>query len=261
MPLFASDIVTQACQIAKCPGFTTQAQIQLNLILEDIAENYDSPASAYTFTSFPISPNGGNGTGNAQSIGTNWYLLKLPTSSVPVQSNARYLRTHSVFYSVSGAIFYLNQIPLEDYDRLFQGPGISNYPYSYVVDTTGDPNLATVQMAFYPPPNTNLTLTIRNQYRPNDIAVGAFASTVPWFPNQSLLLRMLTLRMFEYTGDRRADQMRKQIYGDPMSNDPGDLSRYLKMQDDKENYAMTVKLDPRRFQNVDRLKATKVTVW
>lgn len=261
MPGFASDIVTQACQVAKCPGFISQAQFQLNRILETLAQDYDFPSAAYTWNNFAISPNGGNGTGTTPSASTNWYLLAMPASANPILSAASYLRTKEVFYSVNGTIFYLNQIPKEDYDRFFQGSGISNYPYSYCVDATGSPNLATIQMSFYPPPNTNLTLTIRNQYQPNDIATTAFASTTPWFPNQELLQTMLAYKMMDYTGDRRQEEFRQRIYGNPMTNDPGMLSRYLKMVDDKENYAQTVKLDARRFRNPNALPATKMTVW
>lgn len=261
MPGFASDIVTQACQIAKCPGFTTQAQFQLNRVLETLAQNYDFPSAAYTWNNFAISPNGGNGTGTTSAGATNWYLLTMPASANPVLSAASYLRTKEVFYSVNGTIFYLNQVPTEDFDRYFQGSGISNYPYSYCVDTSGTPVQATVQMAFYPPPNTNLSLTIRNQYQPNDIATANFATTVPWFPNQGLLLKLLTLAMYGYTGDRRADGLRAEIYGNAITGDPGDLSRYMKMVGDKENYAQTVKLDPRRFRNPNGLPATKQTVW
>lgn len=262
MPGFASDIVRAACQIAKCPAFTSQAQFELNRVLESLAQNYDIPAAAYTFNNFPISPNGGTGTGTSTSASINWYPLALPSSVNPILDGAVYLRTKEVFYGVNGAIFYLNQVPNEDYDRYFQGSGITNYPYSYTVTTQGSPVDNTPEMSFYPPPAQPLTLTIRNQYKPNDIeaTTAVFAATVPWFPNQALLTDMLAERMMGYTGDQRRAAFRTQIYGTP-GVDPGDLSRYLKMMDDKENYAMTVKLDPRRFANPNRLSATKQTVW
>lgn len=260
MPGTAQDIVTQACQIAKCPAFTSQAQYQLNRILETLAQNYDIPAAQYTFTNFRISPNGGNGTGTSTSPAYNWYKLVLPTSTDPTLSGATYLRTKEVFYSVNGTIFYLNQVPNEDYDRYFQGSGITNYPYSYTVVIQGEPRSNPPEMSFYPPPAQPQTLTIRNQYQPNDIAVANFSTTTPWFPNQQLLVRMLALALMDYTGDQRATRLRQEIYGVP-GGDPGDLSRYLKMMDDKENYAMTVKLDPRVFNNPNRLPATKQTVW
>lgn len=258
MAIYASDIVTQACQIAKCPAFTTQAQVRLNALLQTLAQTYDFPSAAYTFNNFAISANGGNGTGTATSPGTSWYTLALPTSSNLYRTGARYLRTHSMFYSVNGTIFYLSQLPLDDYDKLFQGPGISNYPEWYCVDTTGDPQFNTPQVAFWPPPNIPLTLTIRNQYQPNDIATANFSTTVVWFPNTDLLIDMLAEKMMMYSGDKRQQEFYNRIYGVP-NGDPGTLSRYLKMQDDKEGYAMTIKLDRRRFRSVNGLPPTKQT--
>lgn len=259
MPLTADRIVTLACQIAKCPGFVTQAQDFLNRVLEDLAQNYDFPSAAYTFQGFNISPNGGTGTGTPTG---QWYNLALPASSVLVKNNATYLRTHAVFYSVSGSIFYLNQLPLEKYDQLFQGQGVSNYPYWYVVDATGSPNLATIQIAFYPPPNLSLSLTIRNQYQPNDITAAQFAAgaTVPWFPNQNILITYTAYKLMQLTGDDRLPQYNALLYGDPKHpGDNGMIGKYLMMVGDKENYAIQVKKDPLLFRSVNALKPTKTT--
>ena len=245
MPLTADQICDTARQIAKVPGFVTQSQNALNRFQETLAQNYDLPSAAYTFYNFTIGVL--TGTGPNVPAGS-WYLLTLPASSVLVQSGAKYLRTHSVFYNVSGVIFYLSQIPLTDYDRLFQGQGISNYPYWYVVDDTGTPNLATAQMAFYPPAQQQLQLTIRNQYQPNDIAATAFTTTTPWFPNQDILIDGVAMQLMRISGDRRYQEFYDRIYGNPAKGDPGSLSRYLKMVDDKENYATQVKLDPRYFR-------------
>lgn len=258
MPLTADEICTLARQIAKCHGFVTQSQQALNRWQETLAQDYDFPAAAYTFQNFTI--NAGSGTGPGLPAG-QWYLMALPTSSVLVQSGATYLRTKAVFYSVSGTIFYINQIPLSDYDKLFQGPGINNYPYWYTVDDTGSPNLATVQMAFYPPPNLQLSLTIRNQYQPNDIASTAFTSTTPWFPNQDILIDGVAMQLMRITGDRRYQEYYERLYGNPAKGDAGTLSRYLKMVDDKENFAAQVKLDPRWFRNYTNLPPTKLTGW
>lgn len=259
MALTADRIVTLACQIAKCPGFTTQAQEFLNLVLEDLAQNYDFPSAAYTFHNFAVGPNSGTGTGTPTG---QWYNLELPASSVLVQNNATYLRTHAVFYSVSGSIFYLNQLPLDKYDQLFQGQGISNYPYWYVVDPTGSPYLATIQMAFYPPPNLSLSLTIRNQYQPNAITTAQFAAgnVVPWFPNQNILITATAYRLMQITGDQRLPQYHAMLYGDPKHpGDNGMIGKYLLMVGDKENYAVQVKLDPLLFRSVTNLKPTKTT--
>ncbi len=257
MPLTADQIVTLACQIAKAPAYVTQGQQALNRWLETLAQDYDLPSAAYTFYNFTIGVNAGKGPG--QPAGS-WYLLQLPTSSVLVQNQAKWLRTKAVFYNVSGTIFYLNQIPTSDYDKLFQGPGISNYPYWYCCDTTGEPNLATAQVSFYPPPQQQLQLTIRNQYQPNDITTAQFTAgaTVPWFPNQDILVDGTAMGIMRITGDKRYMEFYQRLYG-VSGGDPGSISRYLKMSDDKENYAQTVKLDPRTFRNMVNVPPTKLT--
>lgn len=259
MAMTADQIVTLACQIAKCPAFTTQGQYLFNRVLEDLAQNYDFPSAAYTFNAFPISPNSGTGTGTPTG---QWYNLALPASSVLVQNNAVYLRTKSVSYSVSGSIFWLDQLPLDKYDRLFQGTGISNYPYYYVVDASGTPNLSSIQMAFYPPPNLSLSLKIRNQYQPNDITTAQFTAgaTVPWFPNQQILITDTAYRLMQVTGDERMPQYYAMLHGDPKHpGDNGMIGKYLQLVGDKENYAMQVRLDPLLFRNRTDLKPTKTT--
>ena len=258
MPLTADRIVTLACQIAKAPNFVSQGRDFLNRVQEDLAQNYDFPSAAYTFQGFVVSPNGGTGTGTPAG---QWYDLALPASSVLIQNGAVYLRTHAVFYSVSGSIFYLDQLPLDKYDRLFQGMGISNYPYWYVVDATGSPNLASIQMAFYPPPNLSLSLTIRNQYQPNDITAAQFdaGTHVPWFPNQNILITATAWRLMQLTGDTRTTEYYQMLYGGP--NTDGMIGKYLKMVGDKENYAVTVKRDPLLFKSLVDLKPTKTTGW
>lgn len=259
MALTCDEIVDTARQIAKCPGFVTQSYRALNLAQQDLAQNYDFPSAAYTFSGFSVSPNGGTGAGKPTG---QWYNLALPASSVLVQSGATYLRTHAVFYSVSGSIFYLDQLPLDKYDRLFQGQGISNYPYWYVVDATGSPQLATIQMAFYPPPNLSLSLTIRNQYQPNDLTTAQFTGgvTVPWFPNQNILIDYTAYNLMRITGDQRLGDYHAKLFGDPKHpGDNGAIGKYLMMVGDKENFATTVKLDPLRFRSLADLKPTKTT--
>lgn len=256
MALTADRIVTLAGQIAKAPNFISQGRDALNRFLENLAQLYDFPSAAYTFNAFTIGPNAGTST---QIPLGQWYELALPASAVLVQNGASYLRTKGVMYSVSGSIFYLDQLPLDKYDRLFQGQGISNYPYNYVVDTTGSPNLATVQMAFYPPPNLSLSLKIRNQYQPNDITTAQFeaGATVPWFPNQDILITGVAEMLMRLTGDVRQPQFYEQLYGRPGMS--GQIGKYMKMMDDKENYATQVKRDPLLFRSNVNLKPTKFT--
>lgn len=235
MPYDAQTICQYARWIAKCPGFTAFSGGELNRVLEEAAQNYDLPASRVNLTNFTISPNGGGGQN------TQFYEL----TGIP--AGATYLRTKDVFYSVDGTIFYLAQISLFDYDKLFQGAGISNYPYWYTVDDSQDPP----QMAFYPPPNLSLSLTIRVQTKPPDITTPETSTDIPWFPNQTYLQQKLAARLMRFTGDTRVDKF-------DMDADE-QLKKYLRMAGDTENFAQTVKLDRTRFRSTADLKPTKTT--
>lgn len=231
--LTSQALVTSACQVAKVPGYLAKGGEFLNTILSDLAQCHDFPSARQTQV-FNIGPNQGNG------YNTQFYTLTLP-------NGVTYLRTKEVFYNVQGTIFYLDQIPISDYDKLFQGTGISNYPYWFTVNTEYTPP----QMAFYPPPNIALTPTIRTQYLPADISSPETSSTVPWFPDQRFLRTRLVADLMAFTGDQR----RKQFDMDATEM----LTAYTKMVDDKEGYAQQVKLDRRMFRSVSDLKPTKTT--
>jgi hypothetical protein len=229
----SAQLVTDACQICKCPQFSAQAGRYLNTLLGDLAACYDFPSARQTNV-LNIGPNAGTG------YNVSFYQLNLP-------NGVTYLRTKEVFYNVSGTIFYLNQIPLSDYDKLFQGTGISNYPYWFTVNTEFSPP----QMAFYPPPNLTLAVTIRTQFQPNDITTPETSASVPWFPDQRYLKTQLCADLMQLTGDQRKGK----FDGDAMAM----LTAYTKMVDDKEGYAMQVQLDRRMFRSTSDLKPTKTT--
>jgi hypothetical protein len=240
MALTAGSIITDACQIAKCPGMTLQAGDFLNEILSTISQIYDFPEAQQLLT-LTVGPNLGSAPGTPQPF--QWYPLVLPAGGL-------YLRTKEVFYNVQGTIFFLNQLLKEQYDQLFQGQGISNYPYWYVVDQT--PPLPTPpQMAFYPPPNISLTVYVRVQYQPADIPNPVGSTAVPWLRNRRYLVTRLAADMMQITGDSRR--------GEFDASATAQMDKYLVMIDDKENVATTVRLDPLRFRQPQALAPTKTT--
>ena len=241
MALTAAQICTYARQAARCPGYTNQSGDFLNRILESLAQNYDLPNARYTYVNFPIGPNAGNG------YNTQFYVLDLSV----IGPGVTYLRTKEVFYQQQGTIFFISQIALENYDKLFQGTGISNYPYWFTVNVEPTLTGGFPQMAFYPPPNLSLLPTIRLQYQPADIATPENSSAIPWFPNQKYLITQLTADLMLLTGDQRQAQY------DASARDQ--LLHYMKMDDDNEGFAQVVKLDPTRFRSVSDLKPTKTT--
>jgi hypothetical protein len=225
MPYTSSQLVTLACQITKQPGFLTQCGQFLNMILADYCQTVEDLDSIRQTTTI--------------NVGAAGAAYPLP---------ANHLRTREVFYLVNGQPFYLNQIPLEDYDQLFVGPGVDNYPQSYCVQVETSPHT----LLFWPPPAIPLSVTVRYQPQMADINSPETSAIIPWFPNQRLLLRDLCVDML-MMGD---DTQRKQ---DLQKDVEIMMRKYLIMDDDKEGYARTVKLDRRMFRPRDNYPPTKLS--
>jgi hypothetical protein len=203
----------------------------LNAILTDLDETNDFDIIRST-TTLSIGP----GLNTAPNAG---YLLP-----------STYLRSREVYYSVNGTIFYLNQLPLQDYDQLFQGPGIDNYPESYATNVSQNDN-SFVTMYFWPPPAQVLSVTVRFQTEEPVISTPETSSVVPWFPNPRYLYTKLAAELMALTADTRREEF--------LLEAGGILDKFLIMGDDKEGFAQTIKLDARNFRNPDGLKPTKVT--
>ena len=240
MALTYAGIIQDAKQIARCPGYDPQAGDFLNELLATLAQTYDFPESQQLISK-PIGPMMGDAPQVAQPF--QWYSLPLP-------AGATYLRTKEVFYNVLGTIFWLNQLLPEQFDQLFQGSGISNYPYWYVVDATASAGNTPI-MGFYPPPNIALTIHIRVQFQPPDVLNPSTSTSVPWFKNRRYLVTRLAADLMQLTGDNRATQF---------ANDAtGMLDKYLMKLPDKDNVATRVKLDPLMFRALHALPPTKTT--
>lgn len=227
MALTSAQIVTQATQICRVPGMVSQAGQQLNAILGDLCQTYDFDTIRETTT------------------------LNVTSASASYALPADFLRTREVFYSINGSIFWVTPFNnnMADYDQMFQGPGINNYPEKYATQVEISP----VLMWFWPPPNIPLAITVRYQGQQPDIAVAENSTTVPWFTNQRFLIKRLTADLGAMAGDQRAQTWSEEA--DHM------LRNYLAMSDDKEGRSMTVPLDPNRFRVTANLKPTKITVW
>ncbi len=227
MPYSASQLVSLACQITKTPGMIAQAGQFLNIILADYAQTIDMDTIRKTIF---------------LDVGGQTASYALPSD---------YLRGREVFYNISGEPVTVNEIPLEDYDKLFVGSGVASYPESWATDMSTTPPT----IYFWPPPEQPVQLTIRYQPQTVDIASPESSSTIPWFPNQRVLLKDLCVDLL-MLGD---DTARKQdLEREVMER----MRKYLVMDDDKEGYAQTVKLDARRFRpSYNSARATKYTVW
>lgn len=225
MPYTSAELVSLACQIAKCPGFTSQVGKMLNIMLADLAQVYDFDTERETTT---------------LTIGPLYSYYNLP---------ADHLRTREVFYTLNGIPEFLVQFPLEQFDALPVPAGSNNYPEQFAVQVEATPN----RMLFWPLPPFSLDITVRYQPQPADIVSPETSNTVPWFPNQKILLERLSSMAMMLSDDSRMTGTAK------MSDN--NLSKFLTMKDDKGGYAQQVKLDPRTFRTKSNLKPTKLTGW
>lgn len=140
--LNALQITEIARQIAKgAAGFSSQSGQLLNVILEELAQNYDFDLAkgTYSFT-FPTA---------TRAIGN----LNASLASGPIFLPADYLRAKrgDIMWFNAGFPMQLIPIDLEEFDRLVQTPGLMSFPTIWATDmsqpqilkTTGDLHTST----------------------------------------------------------------------------------------------------------------------
>ena len=228
----AQELVTLACQICNCPGRSAQAGQFLNLILSNYAQTVDEDVIRKTVT-INIGPQ--------------------PTIPFPYPLPIDYLRWYDLFYLVNGEPFYLEPMELKDFDALFTGQGIDNYPERFATDMATVPGGVTPKVApniyFYPPPATPLAVTLRYRPQTNDITTPETSSVIPWFPNQLILLEDLTVKLGDLVDDDRTNSWEGRAREK--------MRKYMIMDDDKLGFAQTVKLDPNAFRTRGNLPPSK----
>lgn len=219
MALTCQQLITRACTDAAVPGYTAQAADKLNLILAELAILYDWDILRTTGPNISV------------VAGVNQY-------TVPQD----YLRARQLFYFINGQSFFVNQLPLEQFNGLFQGPGAQTYPEWFSSDLSPLQNNPATQpfILLWPTPAMSITLQYKYFRQPPDYANAATSSAVPWFPFQQYLLWRLTGDLMNSSADSRGDKFVK------MAEDW--LGKYGKLANDQEGYAVTVKKDPRNFR-------------
>ena len=218
----STQIVSLATQIAKVPGMTTQAGQFMNARLIKLALDFDLDIIRRTTTITAL-------------VGQNKYTLP-----------ANYLRAREVFYSINGVVFPLSSRSLEEYDSLFNGPGLQDYPYLYATDLGATPP----NLYLYPAPSVGFTLTVRYMDNLVEITTPETSSVIPWFQDQALLTDMVAEDLMKISDDSRQPEFFKK-------NDE-EMRRLLKLANDHEDRALTVKLDPKRFRTASSVKPTKI---
>lgn len=229
--LTSTQLIRQVSQICKAPGMIQQIGVFLNTVLEDIALTYDLEVTKLTTTI---------------TTGISAISYALPNN---------YLRLIELFYYISGEPFFLSQMPQYQYDQLFQGPGISDFPRWWASDLgetntpPGQPGYAP-KLYMWPPPSVVLACTLRYRALPLPITNPESSSVVPWFPDQRFLMKRLCADTMMITGDKRMT-----TFGTDADKI---LQTYAQNMDDKSGYAQQVKLDPRAFRLGGASKATKL---
>ena len=242
----AQQLVALCCQAADCPNYTSQAGQALNIILSDLCQDYDFDIARGTF----------NFNMNPSQIISGAEFPNFIQGGGPYPLPADFLRCKygDVMWFLQGVPYVMIPIELYEMDASVQQAGLQAYPYWYSTDLSTSPP----SMVFYPPPSGAFPTMVRYQRQMPDIVAPETSSTVPWFPNQAYLKTRLTGELFALTDDERAPA----FLGDGDMGAQGILRRFLKLVNDNENRAQTVKLDRRNFRQGSRdLPNTKLVGW
>lgn len=238
MPLNGNQIVAQACQNASVPGFTSQAQALLQVILDEMCQTYDFALARKTLT-FNL-PTAVDSLGRAPMVFPADYLRAKPEGNI---------------YFINNVPYALIPVDLTQLDQLVTTPGLQNFPTVFATDVSVVPPIA----YFWMPPSGAYPAQLRYQCL---VAPITDFTTVPWFPFQNYLLTRLTGELFKITDDERTTAFLS-YDEDRFPEGAGSvLRRILKMKEDEENRTKRVKLDRQYFGPAfDRLRNTKQVGW
>ena len=234
MPLTAAQICTRAAQIARVPGFLSQAGDSLNVVLQELAQDYDFALARQTYQ-FNFNPAQLNTSGQAYQDFPSNFLRAI---------------RNECFYYISGVPYPMIPLDQSEFDMLVQQSGVSNFPIFFYVDMAASPPRA----YFWMPPSGAYAVTVKFFAQMADIATPSTSATVPWFPNQNYLITRVAYELMKDADDERVSSYYT------LCEDM--LAKYLRMKDDKGDRAQTVELDRRRFgRSFERLKNTKSIGW
>lgn len=248
----AAQVCSLARQIAKCPGYSTQSGQLLNVILEELAQDYDFETIRKT----------ASGTFNLSQVSgpANQYIRGCGPNALP--SDFLRAERNEIIWYLQGVRYVLIRFDQAQFDAQVQTAGFNSYPVNYYVDLApvagGDPP----NFYVWPPASGAYTWTCRYFPRLTDITTPESSSTVPWFPNQSYLITRLAGELMRITNDDRAPLFLGDNEEAGIIGAGAILRKYLRMKDDPEDKVNTVKLDRRRFGRAFyQLPNTKLVGW
>lgn len=243
MALTAAQIVSLACQDAAAPGYTSQAGQLLNVVLQNLCEDWDFDAAKGT-TVFNFNP----GT----LTNPNLYPNVQPGGG-PYPLPADFLRMvddKDATWYLQGTPYPMIPCDLSEYDNLVQQAGQQSYPYIFATDVSQQP----ANLLVWPPASGSYQCLIRYYRLMPDITAPENSTTVPWFRNTNYLRVQLAAELMGITDDTRRNEW--------LERAEKILLSYMKRKDDNGDRAITVKLDRRTFhRNFSSLPNTKITGW
>jgi len=240
--LTCAQLITLATQTAKAPGYISQAGMLLNLILQEVAQDYDiAQAEGFLTLTFLVSPT--TATVNSGNVVAGSGPYALPADFLRMERE-------DFWWQLGGINYFPTAMDKAEFDALVQQPGFSTYPTAYTVDTS------TVPYGLYIWPASSGAYQAFGRYRKQtaDIATPEISTSVPWFPNQMYLLTRLSAELMALSGDTR----RQEFLADARNI----LSRFLDKEGNNSTRAATVTLDRRRFgRKWNYLPNTKAVPW
>lgn len=230
MTITSSQIVADACSIAKAPGYTAQGGRAMNLVLNDLCQHrFLKMLRKQTTISITANSNG---------------PFALPTD---------YYRTYDFFYTVNNFPYKLTPMSQEQYDLLFKDPSIANYPQWFTTDLTAQQTQSAGSVFVYPQTTTTIAATLRYMVNMPDIATPETSTTVPWFPDQEYLTKAIAAYLMLFTDDERKERLTKECE---------DMLRlHLILDGDEEQVVKNIRLDPLRFRFRRALRPTKTNPY
>jgi hypothetical protein len=232
----AKTIVTDACTIAKAPGFLSTGGRFLQSTLNDLALHR-----------------------NLKSLLTKTPVTLIQNSNGPFSLPLDYLRPYDFTYTILGYTYEMEQIDLEKYDLLFKDQSVANFPIKFATDLSGDSAIPPTAPLVYVYPQSNATVTATLRYFKKIAEMAAPLETnvnVPWFEDQEYLRCDVARQLFAITDDERSGE-----FGGPEGLCERLLRKHLLMEGDEQKVVKPIRLDPNTFRPGGRLRATKATIW
>lgn len=240
--LSCQQLITLACLWAQIPGLSSQAGQTLNLILQEVAQQYNiAQAMGFLTLTFTVSPITSTVNSANVVVGSGPYALP---------SDFLRMEREDFWWQLGGINYFPTAMDLAEFDKFVQQPGFTTYPTAYAIDTS------TVPYGLYIWPASAGAYQAFGRYRrqANDIMTPETSATVPWFPYQLYLVTRLAAELMPIAGDQRRMEFLRE------ARDM--LSRFLDMEGNNSNRAATVVLDRRRFgRKWNYLPNTKQIPW